>query len=125
MSDYGWFKLLVRAVGILLLGLSLPMALWSVGDMLVRMFDPAYGGAPLASVVGLYLPGLAGYLAQAGIGLYLLCGSERLIAWCIAGVKGRCAECGYDITAVPGGVCPECGVKIAPVTAPGADTPKT
>jgi hypothetical protein len=34
--------------------------------------------------------------------------------------KGRCAQCGYDLTGNASGVCPECGTKIAQPEAPAA-----
>jgi len=34
VSDFAWFKLLVRLVGLVLIGLAGPMVLWYIGRML-------------------------------------------------------------------------------------------
>lgn len=112
MGDYAWFKLLVRAIGILLLGLSVPLILWTIGSILLEQFGYAYPGQRSGDLLLVRLPGVVGYGAQAGMGVYLLFGAQQLIEMCIAGVRYRCAACGYDIVGIQTGLCPECGTGI-------------
>jgi hypothetical protein len=117
VSDYHWFRLLLKAVGVLLLGLSIPKLLWTVGSLLVAQtgVQPGAGGWPLAA----WLPSITGYGSQAAIGLYLLFGAQRLIEYGLRGVRGRCAGCGYSLTGLTADLCPECGTPIArPAPAP-------
>jgi hypothetical protein len=38
MNDHSWFKLLVRGIGILLIGMAVPMLLWNVSTMTLDGF---------------------------------------------------------------------------------------
>jgi len=114
VTDYSWFRLLLRATGVLLIGLSLPTLLSQMIQVVAMWWAPAAAPytTPWAYAVRYTIPYVAGYLAQAAFGFYLLFGAERLIARCLRGVRGHCSNCGYDITAVTMDACPECGVEI-------------
>ncbi len=108
MIDYSWFRLLVRAIGILLIGLSLPHALMStvhVIDTLLTGNWSQYGWSGYFGWVG----SIVGLLLQAGFGFYLLSGGGRLVERCLRGVYGWCPHCGYDVRTIPAANCPECG----------------
>src|SRR5690348_8345248 len=113
MSDFGWFKLLVRALGVLFLGLGVPHVL-QVGAVLAIDWIWARGGASQRGWGTLIsnAPYLLAYGAQAAFGYYLLMRGQLLIEHCLLGVRGRCAGCGYDLAAVTGPECPECGSPI-------------
>jgi hypothetical protein len=124
VSDYSWFKLLVRAIGLLLLGLALPAILVNAGYIIWMKLDPTYsqvGGAQLLR----YLPVILGYGAQCILGFYLMLGAEPIIARCLRGVRGRCATCGYDISSLAASPCPECGTPFTPLAPAGPNTPET
>jgi hypothetical protein len=111
MNDPRWFKLLLRAIGILLLGLSLP-AVGSLVPYLTSQLDSNIYGAPQPSSarmwasVAVYVTGVLG---QALLGLYLLTGAPHLMRYCVRQVYSRCPGCDYDLAGVQGG-CPECGL---------------
>jgi hypothetical protein len=107
MSDYSWFRLLLRAIGVLLLGLSVPMLLWTAG---AAALTAASAGGRM-SYEPLLAPVVA-YGGQAAIGLYLLLGGQLLVDYCLQGVRGRCGGCGYDLSGLDAQVCPECGAPI-------------
>ena len=109
MSDYSWFRLLLKAVGVFLLGMSVPMLLWWVGSVLADQVTRGAGSWALAN----WLPPAIGYGSQAAIGLYLLFGAQHLIEYCLRGVRGRCAACGYPLAGLTADLCPECGTPIA------------
>ena len=104
MSDYSWFRLLLKAIGVLLLGMSIPILLWTAGAAAVTAASA--GGRMSFEPL---LPPLAAYGGQALIGLYLLLGGRQLVDYCLRGVRGRCAGCGYDLSGLNAEVCPECG----------------
>lgn len=112
MSDYTWFKLLVRAIGVLLIGFGAPYFIatvwWGIaslrqdGGMLGAQFV-IYSGFTILST------GL-----QSLFGLYLLFGGRWIIRYCLSDVRSRCVFCGYDLSGITSGVCPECGTPAAP-----------
>lgn len=117
MSDYAWFKLLVRAIGIMLLGFSIPTLAWYVFELFVSAM-PTVTGRSSRSVgdhLLFNLPTLASFGAQAFMGWYLLFRGEWIIGKVLAEVNGRCAKCGYDIRAITTGACPECNTPIRAV----------
>jgi hypothetical protein len=111
MSDYSWFRLLIRAVGVLLLGLSLPLFLWTLGNLIAEIAQNARAGygSSAASLFLSHLPAMSGYGIQAAFGLYLLFGGASLVEFCLKGVRGRCARCGYNLQGLADPVCHECG----------------
>ena len=117
MSDFAWFKLLIRAIGVLLIGLSIPMVLYTIGFGIANQLS---NSMPLSALMIPWLPMLAGYGVQAGFGLYLLVGAEGLINRCIAGVRHNCAACGYNLEGITSAVCPECGAATTRRAATGA-----
>src|SRR5262249_55089189 len=108
MTDYSWFKLLVRAIGLLLLGIGAPQLLSSIITICSRFLG---GELQWQIMAPMYVGLVAEGAAQMGFGLYLLLGPENLIARCLGGVRGRCAACGYDISTITTGICPECGTE--------------
>jgi hypothetical protein len=111
MSDPRWFKLLVRAIGVLVLAQAAPNVVATVG-WLISMFTTAgpgggdffdYGMGAVLSLVGTAL--------ELAIGVYLLRGAPALVRYCIRQVGRRCAACDYDLQGL-GGKCPECGLVI-------------
>jgi hypothetical protein len=72
MSDFAWFKLLIRAIGVLLIGLSIPMVLYTIGFGIANQLS---NSMPLSALVIPWLPMLAGYGDRRG--LVCICWSER------------------------------------------------
>ena len=119
MSDFGWFKLLIRALGVLFLGLAAPQLLRILASVFIELVGarpglPRGGWDPLL----VNLPSLVGYGVQTAIGYYLLVRGALLIEHCLRGVRGRCAACGYNLKGITGPECPECGTAIRRPMAP-------
>ncbi len=110
MSEFAWFKLLVRLVGVLLLGISVPMLMWYLGTFLTSMLpsSPLRTSGSLEYELYRTVPGLLGYGTQAAFGAYLLFRGDWVIRKVLAEINGRCAVCGFDLGAVTGPSCPEC-----------------
>ena len=117
MADYSWFRLLVRALGLVFIGLAAPQAvswLFWMATSYRQSFTAA--GTPAVNLWDMIIQ-WSGYFAsvaaQLGFGLYLFFGGEWVIRRCLRDVYGRCAACGYDVAGHAGSVCPECGVVLA------------
>ena len=120
MSDYAWFKLIVRAIGIYLLAQAIPRLLdvfrWALDFWL---YDQTGMFSTRGFVSQLVLAGV-----DVGIALYLLVRGKRLIDFCMRDLRDRCPRCGYPAAGVAGSVCPECGTAFAiRTTAVASSTP--
>lgn len=124
MLDFAWFRLVVRAIGILLIGLGAPSVVNSVIGYVnflvyLRATNPALPNL-------MYLTQTIGSATQFGMGVYLLFGANRLVGYCVRSVAAeyaacadddaigstpKCLSCGYELTNTTG-ACPECGVPI-------------
>lgn len=107
MNDYSWFRLLIRAVGLVLLGIALPSFLGTVGNM-ASYFASAPTSSQFPFVLG-WAAYATGSLFQLVLGIYLLRGGGKLTAHCLSSVLGRCMACGYDVRTIASQNCPECG----------------
>jgi hypothetical protein len=119
MKHKTWFRLVLKAIGVLLVGLALPdvtTLILMIADHLFHWSQMTGGGAaPLASrfrtstVVLQSLP----YLVQAAFGLYLFFGGTWVVNKVIPSNKPYCPDCGYDLSRRTTDRCPECGVALA------------
>lgn len=114
MVDYSWFKLFVRALGVIFIGLGGPTVIGAIATMAAQLeyfrSQPSGGGPSLWMYLTMMGGSALGSLLQLLFGLYLLLGGSRLIDLCLRGVLGHCAACGYDVHDITGATCPECGV---------------
>jgi hypothetical protein len=124
MNTFIWFLLLIRAIGILLIGLSLPAAISLIG-----WFGqlPSAAGA-LDSYILYVAAQVLAHFVQLFFGLYLLIGGNRVIRYCARDVMRpleRCIVCGYDLRGLTISNCPECGIDLERPSAPlaAADSP--
>jgi hypothetical protein len=83
MTDATWFRLLLRAVGVLLLGLSLPTLIDRMASLAGALMAPAYSGRDFSWTWILWL---AGPLLQFGLAGYLIIGPSRLERMCMWGL---------------------------------------
>jgi hypothetical protein len=129
MTDPKWFRLVIRAVGVLTIAISIPHvggAIASLAMMLQagpggwRSYLSSSGAGGGESWWNPFTFGVAASVlaaaGQLGLGLYLLCGASRLVRYCVREVSGRCAGCDYEVRGLKG-KCPECGLEI-PEAAP-------
>lgn len=129
MVGNAWFRLIVRLVGVLLLGLAVPEVVQWVIYLGGMMFasdarTPSFG---MDSWYWLwsYLGGALATAIQAAFGIYLLFFGERLIRRCLQDTIGRCPLCQYDLKGRAGDRCPECGWALPGVAGTPATPPAT
>jgi hypothetical protein len=123
MKHKTWFRLVIKTIGVLLIGLSISGAVTSVVGILDALFIgerwtmySPYGAQlsaefswPLlaSTLLQLLPPG-----AQLAFGIYLLVGGKWIVNRCIPSNRPYCPECGYDLSNSRGAKCPECGVAL-------------
>ncbi len=121
-----WFRLVVRAIGLLLIGLSLPTAC-SLAVQLVQSMAWSASTSPGSGLLVMYgglLGQIVGYGLEFGLGLYLFFGGAWVVNHCIPSNRPYCPECGYDTSSlVSGQRCPECGDTL-PGPPPGVGEPQ-
>jgi hypothetical protein len=114
MKHKTWFRLVLKAVGVLLVGLSLPAVLTGVIgvlELIREMLGVAPGDGALERLRYDW-PWALGSCAQAAMGFYLVFGGTWLVDRCIPSNRPYCPECGYDTSGAAGSICPECGVQL-------------
>jgi len=120
MKHKTWFRLVIKAIGVLLIGLSLRTA-WALGVELVVLLWAYVFGTDLSpnpySYSGYGYGALrwiqsGGEILQLGLGLYLFFGGKWIIDKAIPSNRPYCPECGYDISKSGGPNCPECGMAL-------------
>ena len=116
MKHKTWFRLVVKAIGILLIGFAIPEFALNLASFVTAMSSGivGYGGAGLTSEdkVLLSITYFAGPIIQLGIGIYLLAGAQWLVNTCIPSNRPYCPECGYDLSDSSTDWCAECGVDL-------------
>ncbi|MCI0366395.1 MAG: hypothetical protein L0Y44_06815 [Phycisphaerales bacterium] len=114
MKHKTWFRLVIKAIGVLLIGLSittLVSGLLHVGLQLIALLT---GGFFFDSTFLEYQwPHYFGGAAQFVFGLYLFFGGKWIVNKVIPSNRPYCPECGYDLSKSNGANCPECGVALA------------
>ncbi len=112
MKHKTWFRLVLKAVGVLLIGMALPSAAGWVFQIVISVIDDRSGrGVGGANRWWWWLSSL-GILAQLAFGLYLVFGGKWLVNKIIPSNRPYWPECGYDLSLAPGQACPECGVTL-------------
>ncbi len=111
MIRFGWFRLLVRLTGIVLVGLSVPSVVAVVTPVIYTVGDGS--GVNLAY----YLAKAIAPAVQLVLGLYLLFGGRWIVQHCLRGIDTVCPICAYDLGAVKDAACPECGFSFRPLPA--------
>jgi len=107
--------LAVRFLGLVLVVFALP-TIGRVTHDVLQDFCMGTGWSHLSPFVGYrsdeeHLSSI-GSFAQFALGLYMFLNGRWIIGRLLRGLDGACPRCGYDITGVVGGRCPECGAKL-------------
>ena len=113
MNARGWFTLLVRGSGFVFL-------LWGAIGMVSQfayLAEAAWtnaGVTALGATRGLwdqfipYLP----WVMEIGVGVYLLASGGWIVDRFVAITVGKCVRCGYDLSEISEGACPECNLSV-------------
>ncbi len=111
MKHKTWFRLVLKAIGVLLIGLTIPtlsqVVLFILYNFMVGvtpLFVPRSFGRQWITVAGPMLLFI--------FGLYLLFGGKWIVNLCIPSNRPYCPECGYDLSKATSANCAECGVKL-------------
>lgn len=123
MKHKTWFRLVLKAIGILLLAWGLPeLIAYITGYVSWRLLDIRSGGGYmgvepewLAVLLHILSP-----VVQVLIGLYLLLDGKWLLDKIIPSNRPYCPECGYDLSeSGNSAACSECGTAL-----PNSPTPE-
>jgi hypothetical protein len=112
MKHKTWFRLVVKAIGVLLIGISLPGIGQFVGFVLYMLTD--FGRTTFSSNEFRWMQTMyyAGALMQCLLGVYLFFGGQWIVNRCIPSNRSYCPECGYNLSNARGARCSECGVTL-------------
>jgi hypothetical protein len=120
MKHKTWFRLVTRALGVLLVGLSLPGTVTTAVAFLTSLLEqvnPAYSNI---QTFNFNWPYYVGASLQFLFGIYLFFGGNWIVNRCIPSNRPYCPDCGFDLSKATGTQCPECGIML-----PQRDTPRT
>jgi len=104
------FRLIVKAVGVLLFGQGCFFLTMYGVSLLVEFASLGAGAGPMGWMLG----GVAAGCAQCIIGMYLFFGGKWVVDKAIPGNRPYCHECGYDLTGLQRNRCPECDTPFNP-----------
>lgn len=121
MKHKTWFRLVIKAVGLLLVGLSLPQLVAATAQTAFSIIAARQPGTTVASPHWWWWFVTTGAkpLLQLLMGLYLLFGGKWIVDKIIPSNRPYCPECGYDVSRTATPQCPECGAQIL-ANQPGA-----
>ncbi len=116
MKHKTWFRLVLQAVGVLLVGFGAPDLIADIGGYIVWQYQIAgtvRGGAmgPVPDWLGFLVQFLPPAL-QTAFGIYLMTGASWLLNKIIPSNRPYCPECGYELAHHSSPKCPECGVAL-------------
>ncbi len=112
------FRLVMKVIGVVLIGLALPRMVGAIGQVAIWVVtNPFPAGSQLSVWLQVGLSSL-GHAFQLAIGLYLFFGGKWIVDKAIPSNRPYCPECGYDLSTRAGDHCPECGTKL-PNDTPG------
>lgn len=112
MTEHAWFRLMLRGVGVLLIGLAAPSVFSYLGWLGTMAGALQSSGWIDGGQIWMLVANAVGAAAQLGLGIYLVTGGHGLYRYCIRGLSGLCATCGYDLRGTDSGRCPECGTAV-------------
>jgi hypothetical protein len=107
MKHKTWFRLVIKAIGVLLLGFSIPEIVQVMSYFLLVDWPSTGTFVSYNWIYGIIAPSL-----QTAIGAYLLIDGRWIIDKSIPSNRPYCPECGYDLSQSRGEKCPECGVTV-------------
>jgi hypothetical protein len=118
MNARDWTTLVMRLVGVVLIGLTILPLVTALSQKLLFMTGSINisNGSGLQNVVGQWMREIK-LLIQLGFGLYFLFGGKWVIKVLFRGLGGKagyCPHCDYDVRGIASDRCPECGKRLTP-----------
>ena len=125
MKHKTWFRLVIKAIGVLLIGLSLRDIAQLIVGIIYQTIQS--GSLRLYSPTGVPIQGMNAIetfistvfystpeMIQFAFGLYLFYGGKAIINRVIPSNRPYCPECGYDLSHANANAekCTECGVTL-------------
>jgi hypothetical protein len=110
MKHKTWFRLVIKAIGVLFVGMSIPTVAAGIANLNSMFSSRSFSGYVQALMVQAVW--LCGSFLQLALGLYLFFGGKWIVDRAIPSNRPYCPECGYDLSKSNGTVCPECGVTL-------------
>lgn len=111
MKHKTWFRLVLKAIGVLRFVMSFPNLL-GVGvqvGLALMDFTPFSGAMDM---LFWQIPQGVGYLISCIFSLYLFFRGDWFVNKATPSNRPYCPECGYDLSKSRGERCPECGVTL-------------
>ncbi|MHC4107336.1 MAG: hypothetical protein ACYSTY_04535 [Planctomycetota bacterium] len=108
------FRLVMKALGVVFIGLALPGLVGGIGQLAMYVAsNPGFpGGWPPPGWWWQVALSSLGHVVQLALGLYLLLGGTWIVDKAIPSNRPYCPECGYDLSTRTGDHCPECGTNV-------------
>ncbi len=118
MIDYGWFRLIVRLVGVLVMIYFAPVLLMSIASLAINLpsFLSGAAGPEFSYIIFSILGAIIPPAAATAVGIYFTFNARGFIRWCMRDLANYCGACGYDIRTLTTNRCPECNNTITPPT---------
>ena len=120
MKHKTWFRLVIKAIGVLLVASSFPYLGMGISQLLIYSSFGATNNPFNANVQAGSVVWIVGSLIQLALGIYLFFGGKLIVNRCIPSNRPYCPDCGYDLSKTTSGSCPECGI-VLPTEPPNLD----
>jgi hypothetical protein len=113
MKHKTWFRLVLKAIGILIVCLNLPDLIYQIIYLCTRwqQSDPLSSGPTDGDLIAQLTWPISSSLGCA-LGAYLLFGGKWLVDLCIPSNRPYCPGCGYELSNSTTAICPECGERL-------------
>lgn len=116
MKHKTWFRLVLKAIGVLLIAWGLPNLVGDIVSYVVWRVQQVTAGMAYAGIEPEWLAILLHLLEsviKVAIGLYLLLDGKWLLDKIIPSNRPYCPDCGYDLSESGNpAACSECGTKL-------------
>ena len=112
MKHKTWFRLVLKAIGVLLIGFSLQGVIPAIAAVVMYLLEWSEMSVSSNEFMWWNFPYYIAGFVQFGLGIYLFFGGKWIVNKAIPSNRSYCPECGYQIANAHGANCPECGVAL-------------
>lgn len=109
MNPATFFRLSVRAIGVLLIGMNIASPVWFVQSIVQALRIGEFGAFDEFTTATVWVFNFVTHFAGLAFGVYLTFFANGLIRACVRDAMGRCGVCGQDLRGVSAEKCPQCG----------------